>query len=384
MDKIQKLKKEKKIGIIIHSGSHLFSSGIIQNAYFIYQCFEHMGLKPEFLCYDKDPKPFGYKGLALKRLSLSKEEFDPSEYCLVMTVTRSTDEKIYKMFHDAKVAVCGFVCGNCVMFDQEDFVRGARGDQCTFIDYKSKTDEIWIIPSFWPSHYYLETIRRSVSHVVPHLWSPEIIKDWTPRVFNKPESALFYNKIKHTGKKLTILILESNMAVLKNAWIPLVACEKLHQEHPDLIDEIFVFNYPAEKYAWMMGDSLSLGKKIRRFARLSFPEIVLAFNEKDTIPIFLSYQLNNTLNYLYYEALYYGYPLVHNSPDLDKCGYFYPEFDLKKCADQMLDVYNSHNDNLEKYNTKSKKYLKRVDPLDKDVCKIWDERLDHILKKVNV
>ena len=32
----------KKIGLVIHSGAHLFSNGIVQNAYFIYQCLEYM------------------------------------------------------------------------------------------------------------------------------------------------------------------------------------------------------------------------------------------------------------------------------------------------------------------------------------------------------
>ena len=87
----------------------------------------------------------------------------------------------------------------------------------------------------------------------------------------------------------------------------MVACEKLYQQYPDLIDNVYVFNYPKEDLAWQMGDSLQLDKdkKLRRFCRLSFPEILLHFNSLESTPIFLSYQVHNTLNYLYYETLYY-------------------------------------------------------------------------------
>ena len=130
-----------------------------------------------------------------------------------------------------------------------------------------------------------------------------------------------------------------------------------------------------------MADSLQLDrdKKLRRFKRLTLPEILLKFNDDEPMPIILSYQLNNTLNYLYYEALYYGYPLVHNSPDLENCGYYFPEFDLTKCGEQILNAYNIHNDNLKDYNKKSMKYLKRVDPFNKNVCKIWKERIDELV-----
>jgi hypothetical protein len=106
-----------------------------------------------------------------------------------------------------------------------------------------------------------------------------------------------------------------------------------------------------------------------------------SFNSHTTIPIFLSYQLYNSLNYLYYEILYFGYPLVHNSPDLDGCGYYYPEHNLSKCVEQILYAYKHHNKHLDSYIAKSRNYLKRVDPYDPDVCRTWDEMLNSVLAK---
>ena len=257
------------------------------------------------LCHDKDPKPFGYKDLTLKQISMDTAIFNPEEYFLIITVTRSLANDVYDKIKSHNVKVASFICGNCIMFDQEDFVRGPRGKECTFIDSSIMTDMLWVIPSFASSMDYLKTIRRRPGRVVPHLWSPEVMREFTGKVFNKEEKNLFYNPAKHTGKKIQVLILESNMALLKNAWIPMVACDKLHQEHPDLFEFVFVFNYPESNHAWNMADNLQLDKdkKLRRFKRLTLPEILLNFNENESMPIILSYQVNNTLNYLYYEAL---------------------------------------------------------------------------------
>jgi len=99
------------------------------------------------------------------------------------------------------------------------------------------------------------------------------------------------------------------------------------------------------------------------------------------MPIFVSYQINNSLNYLYYECLYFGFPLVHNSPDLEGCGYYYPENDLAKCAEMILYAQKHHHKNLSEYVAKGRKYLERVDPLNSSVANTWKQLLDSVLVK---
>jgi hypothetical protein len=78
------------------------------------------------------------------------------------------------------------------------------------------------------------------------------------------------------------------------------------------------------------------------------------------------------LNYLYYEALYYGWPLVHNSPDLDGCGYYYPENNIGACAEAIKKAYTFHNRTSKEYLEKGRAYLKRVDPFDAEMLRTWD------------
>lgn len=377
--RINNIKKEKKVGIVIHNKANLFTNGITQNAFFIYQCLENAGMKCQFLCNETEPSKFGFRDLGVKTLSCDHAIFDPSEYHTIITVTRGMLESHFNMLKENKVRVISFICGNSLMQHMEDFVKGESAPGVsTGIGLKACADEIWVIPSYEHSLDYLRVTKNVSSlYIVPHLWSNTFIAETCLLYDKKPDVELVYDYSKHVNKKLTILIMEPNLALFKNAWIPIIACEKLNRLYPDLIENVFVFNYPKHNISYNMTDNLSLGKKLRKFNRLPMSEIMLHFNNNKSFPIILSYQILNGLNYLYYEALNYGWPLVHNSTELDGCGYFYPNEDITKCVDAIMTAFNTHNHTANTYLEKAHQYLKRVDPLGDENKKIWSQLIDH-------
>jgi hypothetical protein len=383
-ESLEKVKREKKIGLVIHANSSIFASGILQNAYFLMLCFEHMGMKCEFLCHEENPAPFDYKKIPMKQLSTNPLFFDPSEYHTIITVSRGISAEFAEMCRQHKVALVSFICGNTIMHDQEDFVRGTRGGVSTFIGKgASHVDELWVIPEYKHSLSYIETVRNKPAYIVPHVWDPCILYTNALEKYHKTEKLLQYDITRHHGKQIEIFIMEPNISLFKNCWIPLVACDKLHKNHPELIEQVFAFNFPDNSHANNMADNLGLGSKVRRFKRLSMPNILSYCTGRNSIPIFLSYQVNNSLNYIYYELLRCGYPLVHNSPDLDGCGYYYPEFDIDACIAQIIHAYKYHNHNIETYLEKGKEYLKRVDPYDKDVCTLMSQMVNKAIVNAN-
>jgi len=368
---IETIKKEKKVGIIIFSGVHLFSNGLTQNAYYLLLCLEKVGFKCQFLCYSDKPVPFAHKSMSLKTISKDKSIFDPSEYSAIITVSEGITEDLFTILKEHKVAVAGLVCGSNIMMDQECFYDATAPS--VYIGNTSKVDELWVIPSYKFMLDYLETIRCAPAYIVPHLWTPECVNELMIQHYKKSTDLLYYNITKRKSKKINIIIMEPNLFILKNAWLPIVAAEKLHKEHPELIEFVYVLNCPMNDHADRMINSLTVGPKVRRFKRLAMPEILDFFNNtNDCFPIFVSYQMNNSLNYTYYETLHYGYPLVHNSPDLDGLGYYYPEMSITKCGEAILDAYKHHEKNVEILKTKTKKYLNRVDPTYPDVYKTFN------------
>jgi hypothetical protein len=176
---------KKKVGIIIKSGLNIFSSGLIQNAYFINQTLTKVGMTCEFLTVDENPIPFHYKNLEVKKLGEVKE------YCLLITVSTGLVKAEYELCVSNKVAVITFICGNQFMHDMESFVVGDPHGRNTFIAKGTYSDELWVIPCYKFALTYLETIRGKPAFIVPHLWSPIILEEMTAMA-NKSKDQLYY------------------------------------------------------------------------------------------------------------------------------------------------------------------------------------------------
>jgi len=94
MESVEGKKRDKKLGFVAHSGAQIFTNGILQNAYFLYQCYEALGYTCQFLCYEEDPPPF-FKNLQWKQISTNPLIFDPEDYHTIMTISRGVYSEIY-------------------------------------------------------------------------------------------------------------------------------------------------------------------------------------------------------------------------------------------------------------------------------------------------
>jgi len=270
--------------------------------------------------------------------------------------------------------VISFICGNLFMMDNEDFVRGSKvPGTTTFVGKINKCDEVWTIPSYEYMVDYMELMRGKPVFVVPHLWSPEIIQAYLKEK-KLDENELFFRM--KPFKKAEIIIVEPNLFLFKTAWLPICAAEKVHIENPDLIENVFCFNFPDTDRAHNMADNLSLGPKLRKFKRIPMPELLSHFNKLDTMPIFVSHQVHNSLNYTYYEILHYGFPLVHNSKDLEGCGYYYDGDNLKQCASKILYAYTHHAKELNVQKDLAYNFLQTIDPLKE---RKWPEMIRSVI-----
>jgi hypothetical protein len=369
----------KKIGIVIHNNALLFSNGITQNAFFLYQCLEHCGFSCHFLCHEPDPKPFQYNNIPLHQIIVNDTtRFDPSEYNLILTMTRLIKKDQYDMFHSNGIPVVSIICGNHFIQDQEAFVHGLKNN--TFSGRGETYDEIWTIPSLMRFKTYFETLKKVPVYQIPHLWNPCILKDRALIMSKISESELMYEIQKHPGPLMDIVIMEPNLGFVKNAWLPIIASECLYMKHSELINNVFVFNFPENPQANAMIQTLTLGNKLRPFTRLEMDQILKYFAKQKTIPIFLTHHNHNHLNFLYYELLHYGYPLIHNSDMLIDYGYYYEDNNIDMCVNSILKAYNEHNKSFLEYKTKSLEILEKVNPFHTEVCDILKTRVNVITK----
>jgi len=98
------------------------------------------------------------------------------------------------------------------------------------------------------------------------------------------------------------------------------------------------------------------------------------------IDVVVSHQWENAQNYLYYDALYGGFPLVHNSPFLhkDNLGFYYPEFDARIGGEQLVNAWQQDAAFWNDYRSRSNAFLKTLLPTDKNNVKAFMHRVKHL------
>jgi hypothetical protein len=116
--------------------------------------------------------------------------------------------------------------------------------------------------------------------------------------------------------------------------------------------------------------------KVSLLGRYATPYFLSTYTD-----IVLSHQIYNPLNYAYLDALYLGYPLVHNADMIKDAGYYYQGFDVDGGKEKLLYALTEHDNNLEEYEEKSKKVLDRYLPTNKESIFIYDNLIMDVLNK---
>lgn len=357
---------KKRIGILIYSGANLFINGIVQNAYFLLRCFQRCGYECDLLCQGKDPKPFEHGGLILK--SITEDTFDFKQYQCIITGCAFLSMSEYNKCNELGIQTVDFTCGNHYMTDIQLFINGA-GEKSTFHGSEKTASVGWTIPSYAFTLAYMETIRRYPIHIVPHLWSPELLIERARRYHNISKEKLYYCMKRRV--KMNLIILEPNLNVQKAAVLPLVAAEWLWKRQPELINSVIVSNVRHDVSKKFIKD---LTVPVTIIPRTSIEKILIEYNTVDAMPVFVCNQMLNTLNYLYYELLYFGYPLIHNSPDIGDCGYKYDT--IESCAEQIVKAYTIHSKTYTSYLETAHAYLEQINPENPDVGATFVQKLD--------
>lgn len=236
-------------------------------------------------------------------------------------------------------------------------------------------DMTLLSPHFYYAMQAEQVVNNNEVGTIPYIWSPEIIKA-KAKSFNIKD--LYYKK---TSVK-NILVAEPNIEMSKNLFIPLLTLTHILKNNPNCFNEATIASSIEMLQSKSIKDFILNNLQLYKFPkRIFFDErraIPLTLNKYN--PLILSCQVFCELNYLYLEALYYGYPLVHNSNMLKNAGYHYNGLDCISSANITQNVLESHDDNLEKYLEESKQIAYEYDPINPIVIKKYQELCEKIIK----
>lgn len=220
-----------------------------------------------------------------------------------------------------------------------DIERAMFGKPAASVLDDRKYDAVWTLPQYEHScKDYFAISTRAPVRFLPHLWTPLFLELGAATL--EAGKRFGYEGGRARWRVGTF---EPNVCTVKAGVIPLLVCEEAYRRKPRFLENLRVCNTLAIKddvqFVHLARATDVVQHGLATFeGRFPFHEFMA--NHGDCV---VSHQWENAQNYLYYEALYGGYPLVHNSPLLRGHGYYYPGFDCQAGGAALLRAHAEHD-----------------------------------------
>jgi hypothetical protein len=231
--------------------------------------------------------------------------------------------------------------------------------------------EVWTLPEYENTcvPYYASTFRCPV-RIMPHLWSPMMLDREAARL---PDGLSF--GYQPGRQRWRAGMFEPNICMVKTSFIPLLICEAAHRADPDMLEHVWAYStFNLKDHVGFNGfaHSLDIVKHGLSSFEARFPLCRVVAEHVDVV---VSHHWENAQNYVYYEALHGGYPLVHNSHLIDGCGYRYHDFDCEEGGRALQRAFAEHDTNLDAYRRAANEFVGGLDPQNSDNVRIYSDAL---------
>ncbi|VWD64014.1 hypothetical protein BLA50215_07789 [Burkholderia lata] len=231
-----------------------------------------------------------------------------------------------------------------------------RADRC---------DAVWIFPRDAAFKPVLESLHRCPVHEVPYLWSPRFIEQREGELRAHGVTFGYRSRAGRANERrgLRAAIFASNASVTKSCAIPMLICDVAHRMVPEAIESMHVLNSIQMKEHMtfsFMTNSLDLlkAREVRFEGRHDFVGYMAQHAD-----LVVTHQWDRDQYHLCLDALYGGYPVVHNARGFKTAGYYYPDFDVEAGAQRVLDAAELHDVHLEDYRREACHVMMACDPL---------------------
>lgn len=241
--------------------------------------------------------------------------------------------------------------------------------------------EIWTLPQFMKSSGpLLRTVSRVPVFSIPHIWSPLFIQQHVDVVEKGGHQFGYQARTGADRPGWRTAIFEPNISVGKNCFIPMLVCEQAYRLDQRSVSMMMVMNTVHMKEHPTF-NRFAINLDLTRHHKASY-EPRVAFVEcmtQQKMDAVVSHHWEWGLNYLYYDTLYGGYPLIHNSEYLKAggVGIFYPDFEASAGGHALLDAWNQEPEFWDDYKKAGAAYLSKLDPVRPENVDAFVKRLQH-------
>ncbi|WP_314722860.1 DUF2827 family protein [Haemophilus pittmaniae] len=360
--------RKYKIGITFNLEAEvadIWANGANQNVVHLYELFKYSEIVEDVFLVSWGPenRTSPPPGFMLDGLDIQYALFDDiaDQLDVLIEGTLSIEpDKIDRLHARGAKTVC-YKMGNDFIMDMQKFLFDRPTGR---LFNGAQFDAVWMIPQHENTcHSYFSIMNRCESFVVPAIWSPVFCDQVIKRL--KEQHNLEFGYRPGAGAK-RIASFEANMDVVKTSFTPILICEQAYRESPELIKHVYMCNTYDKRdnptfFNFIGRTDLVRSGVMTVEGRYQMPDFLARY-----VDVVLSHQWENGLNYAYNDALYGGYPFIHNSRLLPKgVGYYYSEFDAFEGARVLLDVIKNHDAHHEAYVKRANDYLNSLLPTNK-------------------
>ena len=305
---------------------------------------------------------------------------------IIMMGAQIHESKILKFKEDKNKRYVAYKCGNNYILNTEKVLFGEN--QKNYIEYETTFDEVWYIPQQHETNFgFFKTVYRTNAVMVPFIWHHKFLLESVKEIENQYKEGKYkkgYKYVPHKEKK-TIGIMEPNINIVKYALIPSLVVEECYRGEigKEKINSLMITN--AEKLknnhefmAIVKTFDLYKDKKVSGEARYQ-----TAFILTQHLDALVCHQVLNPLNYLYMDAAFLGYPVLHNAPLCKDLGYYYEGSDTVGGAKQLDYILSEHDNNLSEYHGRNDKVLQRYHADNEVLVETYDKLIYNLFNGGN-
>jgi hypothetical protein len=353
-------KRKLRVGVTLYirdDQQSIWENGIFQNCYFLVLLLNRSPFVEQCFVVNGGPGDPKTQGDFVASSPAPIIDLDEAMNALdvVVELSAQLNPDWGREFRSHGGKIVGMHVANDHIIDVERMMYGLpHGMLMSGVPY----DVIWTLPAFEKTckSYYEYGFRAPVS-VMQHLWTPFFLEHALKR--SGKLDPFFYSPGRQRWR---LAILEPNICSVKTCHLPMLLCDAAYRRDRQFVEYLRVYNaMKLKEHHGFVGFARSLDLVNHGLATFE-PRLPIFDILPDQGDAVVSHHWHNGQNYLYYEALYGGYALIHNSAFLDDCGYRYGDYDCEDGALALLQAHREHDRSLGTYRAKARQFLAKLDP----------------------
>ena len=380
-----------KIGITLglkDNKESIWTNGIKQNVLMMIHMLKNSKKKYEVHLLNTLKADFSTKPPYLKDIEVSYFEDTYLDMDLIIVMGAQIHNYQIDKFKESgsHKKVISYKCGNNYVITMENILFGDNPEKS--YQFNETYDEIWYIPQQDEvNRGFYHTLYRTNAFIVPFIWHQKFLLESVTDIEIGFKKGSYKKSWQYEiGKDKKILgIMEPNLNIVKFSLVPTMIAEECYRgdigkQH---IDKLRITNSEKVKshrefLAMIATFDLYKDGKITAESRYQ-----TAYMLTQHLDVLICHQILNPLNYLYLDAAFLGYPVLHNAPMCKDLGYYYEGSDTIEAAKVLDYILTEHDKNIDVYDERNDKVLQRYHADNMDIVKTYDKLIENLFNGGN-